>query len=313
MTALGVRRRVRPVAAVATNLPKPARRSAMRWKMALRRLGSEPLVHFLIAGSVLFAGGELYRRHTDIYRIEVSPRHVEQLANGYALQFGAKPDAATRDELIRRDVHDEMLYRQGLALKLDRDDEIVRRRVIQKMQFLMQDLNAPAEPTTAQLGAYYQAHAAKYAVPAKVSFSHIYFSADRGGDAAARAKALQVLKALPSTLTRAPDRGDPFPDLYDFSSFEPAQVARLFGDTPFAQAVFAAPVGAWSGPYRSGYGWHLIRIADRQAPSQPPLAAVREAVRDDYLADAQGASNALAFDKLAARFQVVRHDGAQGR
>jgi hypothetical protein len=285
-------------------------RAPRRWRTALRRLMGEPLVHFLIAGSVLFAAGEAYRRHTDIYRIEVAPRHVEQLASAYALQFGAKPDAATLDELVRRDVHDEMLYRQGLALKLDRDDEIVRRRVIQKMQFLMQDLNPPAEPTAAQLGAYYQAHAAKYAVPAKATFSHVYFSAQGLGDAAARAKAIQVLRTLPAAATRAPGRGDPFPDLYDFAGYDPAQVGRLFGDSEFTRAVFTAPVGQWSGPYRSGYGWHLVRIEARQAPSQPPLATVRESVRDDYLEAAQGASNERAFDKLAQRFQVVRPKGA---
>ena len=79
---------------------------------------------------------------------------------------------------MRRDVHDEILYRQGLALKLDQDDMIVRRRVVQKMQFLMQDLNPPAEPTVAQLQAYYDAHAAKYIKPPRATFSHIYFSAD---------------------------------------------------------------------------------------------------------------------------------------
>lgn len=263
----------------------------------------EPLVHFIVAGALLFVAGHIYERQTSIYRIVLTPRHIAQLGNDYALQFGSQPDAATLNALIRRDVHDEVLYRQGLALKLDQDDMIVRRRVVQKMQFLMQDLNPPAEPTTAQLQAYYDAHAAKYITPPRVTFSHIYFSTDRP-DAEKRARA--VLATLNDKTTRAPDRGDPFPDLYDFSAYEPEQVERLFGRTPFSTAVYAIPPGHWAGPFRSGYGWHLIYVDARQAQTRPPLSAVRDNVRSDYLQDAQDRANKKAFDELASKFTVVQ-------
>lgn len=273
-----------------------------------RRVISEPLFHFLIAGVLLFVAGRYYENQTSIYRIVVTPQHAAQLANTYMLQFGSPPDAQTLDALVRRDTHDEILYRQGLALKLDRDDEIVRRRVVQKMQFLMQDLNAPPEPTNAQLAAYFDSHASRYITPPRVTFSHIYFSTDRGGDAAARARAVAVLSRLRDDTTRAPDLGDPFPDLYDFSTYEPDQVLRLFGRTPFADAVFAAPSGHWFGPVRSGYGWHLIYVDARQAAARPSLSAVRDAVRQDYLQDAQDRANKAAFDRLAQKFTIVRDD-----
>ncbi|HSV01885.1 MAG TPA: peptidylprolyl isomerase [Phenylobacterium sp.] len=295
--------------------PRPPPRKPAGWRTfarALRRIASEPLVHFVAAGLVLFAIGEIYHRQTSLYRIEVTPRHVAQLANDYALQFGARPDPQTLRQIVGRDVHDEMLYRQGLALKLDRDDEIVRRRVIQKMQFLMQDLNPPPEPTAPQLQAFYDAHASRYLTPPRASFTHIYFATD-AGEAAARARAAAVLRTLPSGLTRAPERGDPFPDLYDFSAYEPEQVDRLFGRTPLAQAVFQAPVGRWLGPYRSGYGWHLIYIDARQPPTRPPLAAVRDQVRLDYLQAAQAQANAQAFETLARRFTVVGDGRETGR
>jgi hypothetical protein len=236
----------------------------------------------VVAGLVLFAAGEIYHRQTSIYRIEVTPRHVQQLANAYALQFGARPDPQTLQQIVQRDVHDEMLYRQGLALKLDRDDQIVRRRVIQKMQFLMQDLSPPPEPTAAQLQAFYDAHAARYMTQPRATFSHIYFATDAGGDA--------------------------FPDLYDFSAYEPEQVSRLFGRTPFADAVFQAPVGRWSGPYRSGYGWHLVRVDARTPAAREDLADVGYRLREDYLHDAQARANAQALARLKARYTVVRRD-----
>ncbi len=264
---------------------------------------NEPLVHFVVAGALLFAAGHIYESQTSIYRIVLTSKHIAQLGNDYALQFGAQPDSQTLDALIRRDLHDEMLYRQGLALKLDQDDMIVRRRVVQKMQFLMQDLNPPAEPTSAQLQAYYDAHAAKYVAPARSTFTHIFFSADRPD---AQRRALAVLATLSDKTIRAPDRGDPFPDLYDFSAYEPEQVERLFGHTPFSEAVYSAAPGHWAGPFRSGYGWHLLYVDARQPQARPPLAAIRDRVRTDYLQDAQDAMNKKAFDDLAAKFTIVR-------
>lgn len=273
-----------------------------------RRLLSEPLTHFVILGAILFALGQLYAARTNVYRIEVTPAHTAQLSHKYELQFGRRPDPATLDRLVRDDIHDEILFRQGMALKLDQDDEIVRRRIVQKEQFLLQNLSAPAEPTQAQLAAYYAAHRNLYAAPPRVTFSHIYFGVGPGGDTAAEARANAVLAKLSAGTTRGPELGDAFPDLYDFSAFEPEQVERLFGHTPLSQAVFSAPVGRWSGPFRSAYGWHVVHVDARVAGGQTPLSEIGDRVRSDYLQGASDRANAQAFDKIARRFTVVRKD-----
>ena len=276
---------------------------------ALKRIVAEPLTHFIVFGLLLFVASRFYEEQHNVYDIVVTPQHVAQIARTYALQYGTLPDAQTLESLVERDVHDEILFRQGTALGLGEGDEIVRRRVVQKMQFLMQDLNAPAEPSEATLRDYFKAHAARYVTAARTTFSHIYFSTDVAGDAQARARA--VLAQLNAATHRAPERGDPFPVLYDFSAYEPEQVQRLFGRTPMADAVFSASVGRWSGPYRSGYGWHLIYVDARQAPALPPFATVRDQVRTDYLQDAQDRANNAAFDDLAKRFTIVRADRGQ--
>lgn len=299
-------------AATKRRFPKPAAdgsRRRIRLPAASARgraLLREPLFHFAVLGLVIFAAGLGYRRETSLYRIEVTPAHRAEVAHAYELQFGALPDAATLQGLLQRDLQDEMLYRQGLALKLDKDDQIVRRRVIQKMQFLMQDLSPPAEPTGKDLQAYYAAHAARYVTQPRATFTHIYFSPDRDGDAAARRRAEAALAALPRGLTRAPERGDPFPDLYDYSAFEPDQAVRLFGDTQFSHALFTAPVGRWSGPFRSGYGWHLVYVEARQPPARPPLSEVSDRVRSDLLTDEQAAQNDKALQALARKFTLVQ-------
>ena len=271
----------------------------------VRKVIREPLFHFVVAGFVLFLVGEHHRRQSDAFRIEVMPERVAQLENRYALQFGAPPDAATRTVLVEQEIQEEMLFRQGIALGLDRDDEIVRRRIVQKMQFLMEDLTPPSEPAEAELNAYYSAHTDRYTAPARVTFSHIYFSSEQG-EAQARARAQQALNELTAGKGHAEALGDPFPDLSHFSAYDTKQVQRLFGQTELSDAAFTVATGRWAGPYKSVYGWHLIYVDNRQDAAPQSFATVRNQVRTDYLLDMQARANREAMSKLAGEFTVVR-------
>jgi peptidyl-prolyl cis-trans isomerase C len=291
----------------------------------------EPMLHFLVAGLVLFIVGEVHRRQADPHRIVLTPQREAQLANRYALQFGGSPDVGARAALVEQDLEDEILYRQGLALGLDRNDELVRRRIVQKIRFLLEDLNAPAEPADEELNAYYASHVERYTVPARVTFSHVYFSSE-GGEEHGRARAMRALDTLTTgesgqealnrraaqnlsparNLSRPAiegfpsDIGDPFPDLSHFSAHDAQQVRRLFGETEISAAAFSAPLRHWAGPYRSTYGWHLIYIDHRTESARQAFAAVRDKVRTDYLLDAQARANKAAFSDLAREFTVVR-------
>jgi hypothetical protein len=272
------------------------------------RIFREPLAHFVLVGLVLFLAANAYRRANDIYRIEITPERVAALGLSYQQQFGAPPTPAARAALLQRYIDEEVLFREGLAMGLDRGDEIVRRRVVQKMQFLQQDLQTPRDPSEHDLRSWYNSHLSQYAMPPRVNFTHIFFSPDKGGDPAAQARARAVLASLNGAVTRAPERGDNFPDLYDYAAFGPNEAARLFGATSLAQALFTAPTGRWVGPYQSGYGWHLLFISARRPPLTPPFDAVRDQVRNDWLAADASEKNRRAFEALKARFTVVRQD-----
>lgn len=293
----------------------PRTRPATRGLLAIVGLGlREPLLYFLVLGFMLFWAGRVYQRHTSIYRITETPARVAYLGQQYALQFGSYPDEKMLQILIRRDIHDEMLFREGIALKLDQSDEIVRRRIVQKMQFLLNDTSAPPEPTETQLRAYYTEHAGAYLRPSQVTFSHIFFADGPAGSHPAVQRARDLLNDLNgSAVNRAPERGDPFPYRYDFADYDPGQVTRLFGDTEFSKEAFVAPVGRWSGPFRSGYGWHLLHVDARREPSAPDFVAVRDQVRTDYLQGEQDKANEAALAGLASRFTVALPDGGSRR
>ena len=273
----------------------------LRARSTLEAWLREPLIHFLLAGLLLYAALHAYERRYDHYRIDVTAARAAQLVETYRKQFGQTPDAQMREVLIQSDIDNEILYREGLRLKLDQDDEIVRRRIIQKMQFLSQNLHAPAEPSEAQITAFYGAHLARYMQPSAVSFTHVFFAEE-----AHASRALARLQTL--NLPRAPGMGDPFPDLYDFATAGSEQVQRLFGRSPLSEAVFTVPVGQWSGPFRSGYGWHLLLVSARTAATQAPLAQVHDQVRGDFLENAQERQNRTDFRQLRNRFTIVRSD-----
>lgn len=264
----------------------------------------EPLVHFVAAGFVLFVASKWHGAGDGAHRIVITPQREAQLANRYALQFGASPSPQTLTQLIDQEIEEEILFRRGVALGLDRDDEIVRRRVVQKMQFLLHDVQAPPEPQEAELSAYFELHADRYTTPLRATFSHVYFSADKG-DEAGRERARHALERL-NHGEQASRLGDPFPDLSHFAAYEPEQVYRLFGRSELADAVFSVAPGRWMGPYRSGYGWHLIHVEARQEAQRPTFADVRERVRTDYLLDEQERQNVAAFNTLAGEYEVVR-------
>jgi peptidyl-prolyl cis-trans isomerase C len=270
-----------------------------------RRVLREPLLHFLGYGAALFLIGQALHSRSDMYRIVVTPGQQAVLAKQYAAQFGIRPDPTLLRTILAGWIHDEMLYREGIALGVDKHDQVVRERVVQKMKFVMEDVAPPPEPTIIQLEAYYRAHADRYILPAAASFTHIYFSVESGRLNAER----RAQRALVELRTRARSRyswpGDAFPDRHDFSAATERQVQGIFGDTTLTREIFAAPVSRWVGPYESAYGIHLLYVYGRTPRQREPFAEARAAVREDYLADAQRADNKADFERLARKFRVV--------
>lgn len=269
------------------------------------RLWREPLVHFLVLGALIFALAQWREQAADPRRIVVDRQRVDRLTQAYVQQYGEAPSPAALDELVDRWVEQEALYREGKAMGLDQEDEVVRRRIVQKTEFLQQDLNPPAEPDEAALRRWHAAHPGLYRTPALATFSHVYFASEAAGEAAAEARARTALAALDADVTRAPERGDPFPDHYDYAGVSAQDAVRIFGRSAFTEALFAAPVGHWAGPYRSGYGWHLVRVGAVAQPEQRTFDSVREAVRTDLLAAERAAANRRAMDRLLGRYDVV--------
>ena len=271
----------------------------------LVRLLREPLVHFLALGTAIFAVASLVggagAGRSD--RIALSAGDVELLALGFERTWQRAPSPDELAGLVEERVREEVYYREALALGLDRDDTIVRRRLRQKMEFLSEDL-AAAEPTDADLEAWLAAHPERFRVAPRVDFRQVFLSRERRGEHT-RADAERMLAVLragggggdPAAL------GDPLPLPGDGHDLSEREVARLFG-ADFAARLFALEPGAWQGPVESAYGLHLLFARERTPGRDPALAEVRDEVAREWIAERRIRSREDRYRELRARYDV---------
>ena len=271
----------------------------------IKKLLREPLLHFLALGAVIFALNAWREKarptETSTVRIEVTAAVLERLRASYERQYSHPPDAEEMRGLVTAHVREEVLCREALALGLERDDSIVRRRLAQKMEFLTADIVTLAEPEESVLRAFFDKNAARYARPAQVTFRHIYFSAEKRkaqGETAAR-EALAALAggAKDDTL------GDPFLHGYEFTQRDAPDITALFG-AEFSAKLSALKEGEWTGPIASSYGLHLVRVEARGAIQPVSFDAVRVTVVRDFQEERRYTANREIFEKLRERYQV---------
>jgi peptidyl-prolyl cis-trans isomerase C len=262
----------------------------------------EPLLHFVVLGAGLFALHASLAPEGAGERIVLDAAFIEALRSEHAQRTGRPPTPEEERGLIDRFVEEEMLYREAVAIGLDRGDPIVRRRLVQKMSFLAEDLAAQGEPTDADLEAYLAAHAARYRMPERFSFRHVFASRDRRG-LAAQADASRLLEQLQSGAEPGA-LGDPFLQGTSFMQRSGAEIEAVFGRA-FAEGVMAARADAWSGPIPSSYGAHLVFVSERVPSVAPPLSAVRARVRQDLIDERRADATRAAIQKLRQRYSVA--------
>jgi len=281
-------------------------------RASLERLIREPLVHFLVLGVLLFLcadwlgsdGGSGERS------IVVGQDDVARLAGQWEAQYGNPPSASEIEALIENHVRDEILYREALELGLDRDDLIIRRRLIQKLRFLGEGLARSAEPSEGELTEFYARHLTRYTQPAKMTFQHVYFSRDQRGEAA-RGHALALLEALSAEITEVStwrSLGDPFMLQREYADRDEREIAELFGPD-FASALAQIEPGSWGGPIPSSYGWHAVRVRERRPEAVPKLSEIRDQVLSDYSAQRRTETDAALLEEYRKKYVVKILDG----
>jgi PPIC-type PPIASE domain len=270
--------------------------------MRIRTLLGEPMLHFLLIGIALFG---IYQRgspgDSGGRRIVITQGVVNDLVTQHLAARGRQPSTTELNHLVESYVRDEILYREGVRLGLERDDIVVKRRVRQKIEMITEEDASTGAPTDADLFAYLTANQARFVQPAILTFDQVFIGEFTSGPGVVHAVAVthEALRKgadpdklgkptlLPHRMTRTPA------DL----------VARDFGAF-FAAALEKVPIGEWVGPIDSSFGAHYVRVSERTPAVVPQLSAVRDHVVREWENERRQRARNDAYTKMRSEYQV---------
>jgi hypothetical protein len=239
-------------------------------------------------------------------QIVLSLDELATMETYFESQWHRRPTPQEFQAMVEDKVKEEVLYREGLVMGLDKGDTIVKRRMAQKVQFLAEDVAAAREPSIAELKAWFEKNTDKFALPSRYSFRHVYFSPDKRGTNAHddAAKALSKIAGQAEDSPQIASVTDRFMFQDYYGDRTPSAIAKEFGPQ-FAVALEKLKPGLWQGPIESGYGWHLVFV-DTVIPGRiPAFEEVELDVKTAWLSEQKTQALEKAFKSLRSKYTVL--------
>jgi hypothetical protein len=281
----------------------------------MKSLLREPLTHFLLLGAALFAMDRFVgnRGVEAPGTIVVSAGEIESLAAGFAKTTERRPTDDELRGLIADRVREDVYCREAIALGLDKDDPVIRRRLTDKLQFVSEDVAPEAEPAESDLRAYFAAHEAAFRIEPRLTFRHVYLDPARHRDTLA-VDARRLIDRLNASGAHVDPAafGDTFLPAHTFADVPSGVIARQFGDA-FAAKLVDLPIGRWQGPIASGYGTHLVQVTARVDGRLPSFEEARQEVGRAWKDARRQEANAAFYQRLLAKYRVTIERPAVGR
>lgn len=260
-----------------------------------------PLFWFLFMGAGLFVI-DAYLSSESKNTIVITRGDVNKITDQWRAQSGKEITPAMLAALIQEQVQERRLYREALALNLDKDDVIIQRRLAQKLRFLNEDIVDEREISEENLVRYYRDHATRYVTSSTYTFQHIYFSAE---DPKAKEKAAVTLVSL-SEVNHEPweSLGSPFILGRYFKNQTSTTLKHQFGQE-FMSALGVLELKKWIGPVESGYGLHLIYLEGFVPGHLPSYETLETQLLEDYRAANRKQSFEAFLDRLVEKYPVI--------
>jgi len=285
----------------------------------LAKILPDPIFHFIVIGSLLFVlDGVFFTKVKSEYRIEIDQVRIDWIKNTSKKESGHLPDEQALARLVDNDIQQEVFFREALSIGLEKDDVIVRRRLIEKFTFMLEGITNNTSPADEELQAFYRHNTDLFIQNERYSFSHYYFSEDNRSNA--RKDAEQALLKLTNiatvkTIASADNQriGDPFMMRYHYENLNSTQLKNNFGEQ-FTQSLVASNLNTnnqvtqssnyWFGPIKSIYGWHLIKMTNQQQRYLPDYKEIKAKVLATFLSQQRIITNDAMYEKLLAKYQV---------
>lgn len=274
----------------------------------------EPLLHFVIAGAVLFGGYTLLDRGEPnaarLGPVHIGKGEVRWLRETFSNQWRRTPTSEELNGLVANLIEEELLAREARALGLDQNDTVVRRRLAQKLSFLVEDTSHIVEPTEEELRQYYSANMKRFRTEARVSFDQIFFNPERHQDVERDAKATLTLILTNGNRIDATSAGDALLLGSNFHDLDQQTLSNMFG-VDFAATVFALKPESWSGPIRSGFGMHLVQVTHLSPAEARPFEDIRGKIIEEWRRQRESDLKASYLAKLRDKFGIVVDDSVK--
>jgi len=256
----------------------------------------DPLVLFFIGGAVLFVVAELGESENISYQIEIQETDVKRLNDQWSMQMRRPATEQELTSLVDQLIKEEIYYREAKRLGLDQNDTIVRRRMVQKLTFLTEDIATAEVPSEQTLKAFYEKHKEEYRQPDRYTFQHSYFSSDRRSDAENDAK---------NSLSNPNDLGDPFMLQKEYANRSAREIGDLFGKAFAERITKLEPSDQWQGPVESAYGFHNVRVESVQESYLRAFDVVKDRVLIDLQQKTRKDANEQYFLDLKNKYSIT--------
>ena len=275
----------------------------------LTRLFTEPLIQFLVIGACIYGAYALFGTPEEDFRdttVHVDSARINAFISEWESRWNRPPTREEIDGLIHSYIKEDVLYRQAVAMGLNEDDPITRRRMAQKLEFLTSDLAMMVQPAEGVLEQYFADNSEAYRTPDLMTFSQVFFDPDSREDSTLEdaSKALVKLKAAGVPTEESMQVGDGFMLQSDFVSVTATEAARQMG-TGFVEAVVQLEPGSWHGPVLSGYGVHLVYMYSYEKSPPAVFEDVQAAVLENWQFEQREQFNADFLENLKTRYEIV--------
>lgn len=278
----------------------------------MKKLLREPLVHFLAIGLLVFLTNYFWTdgQSEDDQTIVVGDSVLARLDDTWLRTTGRKPSAEDRKGLIAQYVEEQALAQEAQRLGLAEGDEIIKRRLAQKMRFMVDREEAIAEPSDSELENWFAENQSKFNIAERRSYNHVYFSPEQHGAALEDIanNALQKLQSGAGWQTL----GDPFMQKRTYVTVPQGEVTRAFGPD-FAGAIFALPKGQWSKPIGSAFGLHLVRIEAVNQAAKADFSSNRDRIVDAYMEAKAEEGKQDEISRIVGRYDVIVSEPKSGK
>jgi parvulin-like peptidyl-prolyl isomerase len=269
----------------------------------MRKILQEPLLQFLLIGLGFFILYGLVNKQKDGEDIIVIDTYdVDNIIASWEMQWKRLPTDEELKSLIQQNIKQEIFYQEALKMKLDHNDEIIKRRLAQKMQFLSNDIVSMSEPTIEELTKYYDSNFENYLTPYSFSFYQIVFSQDNRKDPKRDAEN-ELIELGHSSIEQSKKKGDKLPFPFFFENVDEGEINRQLG-LNFSKSLETLDTGAWHGPIQSGFGYHLVYLIKKTGPQIPDFETVKKEVKRDMEYENQKKMNELIFEELKKNYTI---------